>query len=355
MMAYDQIAQVDCDVLSEGSNSVTSGSPPPDDSFRPIPMEFENLGGNLSIEASKANENSDTRLGSMMRSMASTGTSYDMLEDDDYEHTQETPVKKKNRSMDLDPSIIRPRPHSSSPGETGRLRTASIGPKFPLRHPTPDLQSVQGAYVKNVERLEESAERLSMTSSLGEELQKMKFEQRREQRQTSAPVGNGPSVRNTSRQVSAASLSNSIVGIDTSARSGGHSSSRHVTSPKSSMLSGSWSHTSNTGRPTSKDSRFAQPLPDHGIVQTASEYAPQHVSFDPGPPEPPPHTYQPGTHVRRASVEQSQRQNTDEAEQVRPSTSASNDTYRQATTLFAGFDGVTIPLTRTCHLAEKSP
>jgi hypothetical protein len=337
MMAYDQIAQVDRDVLSEGSNSVASGSPPPDDSFRPISMEFENLGGNLSIESSKANENSVTRLDSMMRSMASTGTSYDMLEDDDYEHTQETPVKNKNESMDLDPSIIHPQPHSSSPGETGRLRTASIGPKLPLRHPTPDLQSVQGACFKNVERLEESAEHLSVTSSLEEELQKMKFEQRREQRQSFTPGGNGPFVRKTSRQVSAASLCNSTVAIDTSARSGGHSSSRRFTSPKSSTLSGSWPPTSNTGRPASKG---AQPLPDHDIVQTPSAYAPQHVSFDLGPPEPPPHTYQPETHARRASVEQSQGQNTDEAEQVRPSTSDSNDTYRQATTLFAGFDGV---------------
>ncbi len=329
-MAYDPVAQADRDVLSEGSNSVASRSPPPEDSFRPISMQFENLGGNCTIEVGRTDENADTRLGSMMRSMASTRTSYDMLEDDDYEDTQETPVKKNS------PSFTRSQPHSSPP--MGRVRTASVGSNLPLRHPTPDLQSVQGAYIKNVERLEESAERLSMTSSLGEELQRVKFEQRREQRQSSAP--NAPPVHHTSRQVSAAFLSNPLVGIDTSARSAGCSSSQQVTSPKGSILSGSWSHASNPGRPTSKGSRFAQPLTDHDLEQMPPRNSRRLVSFGPVPPQPPPHAYQPDNGDRRVSVGQPQRHKVGKAEEDRPPTSASNDTYRQATSLFVDFDGV---------------
>src|SRR3954471_1124456 len=42
-----------------------------------------------------------------------------------------------------------------------------------LRHPTPDLQSLQGAYVGNIERLEEHAERMSEAGSdLQEEIRK---------------------------------------------------------------------------------------------------------------------------------------------------------------------------------------
>lgn len=340
-MAYNPVAQADRDILSEGSNSVASDSPLPDNnSFRPISMEFENLGVNLMSDVSKGNEDVDTRLGSLMRSLASTGTSYDMLEDDDYEDTQETPVKNQSGNLDLDASLLRPQPHSSSLKGTARVRTASIGPKLPLRHPTPDLQSVQGAYIKNVERLEESAERLSMTSSLEDELQKMKFEQRRGQRQSSAPVGHTPALLHTSRHISASSLSNSIVDIDTPAQSNAHSSSQHVTSPKGGRVPGSWTQSSHLGRQTSKGSRFAQALPDHDIGGTPSNNARQHVYSCLEPPQPPPHTYQPENHARKVSAGQPHKHNAGQPEEFRPSTSASNDTYRQATTLFVDFDGV---------------
>jgi hypothetical protein len=340
-MAYDRIAQADRDVLSEGSNSVVSASPPSGHSFRPISLELENLGGDLSIEPRMTGENSDTRLGSMIRSMASTGTSYDMLEDDDYEDIGQTPVKNKskNTNIEREPSI-RLQPHSTSPKGIGRTRTASIGSRLPLRHPTPDLQSMQGAYVKNVERLEESAERLSMTSSLAEELRKMKFGQRQEQRQSSAPVGHTTSVRHTSRQVSASSLSNSILGINISAGPVGPPTSKQLKSPQGSVRSGLWSQASNSGIPTSKGSSYAQPLPSHEIGQFPAQHARQHVSFDLEPPQPPPHTYQPNTLSPRISTAQPALANGTEVDQVRPSTSASNDTYRQATTLFADFDGV---------------
>ncbi|KAF7503981.1 hypothetical protein GJ744_002955 [Endocarpon pusillum] len=332
-MAYDPIAQGDRDILSEGSDSVVSGSSPPDDSFRPISMQFENT-GELNIETGETNGHADTRLGSLMRSMASTGTSYDMLEDDDYEDTHQTPVKNKRKNIDA--SFGPPQPHSS----VGRLPAASIGPKLPLRHPTPDLQSVQGAYFKNVERLEESAERLSMTSSMDGELQKLKFERRQGQRHSSAPSEHAHPTQHTSRQVSTSSLSNSIIGVNASPTSAGHPLSQHVISPKGSVLSGSCSHTSNPGRSTSKSSRFAQPLADHDFAQTSPEHFRQYASPTDEPPQPPPHTYRPEKHARRLSLEQSPEYDTEKPDEFRPSTSASNDTYRQATDLFVDFDGV---------------
>ena len=340
-MAYNQVAQADRDVLSEESNSLASGSPPLDASFHPISMDFGNLGGDLAIGVTGGNADTDTRLGSMMRSLASTGTSYDMLEDEDYEETM-----KKSRTSDLDRSFIPVQPHSSY----GLMRTASIGPKLPLRHPTPDLQSVQGAYIKNVERLEESAERLSMNSSLEGELQKMKLEQRKEHRQ-SATVDGARSGHQPSRQVSAASLSNSINLVKNSATSAGFPSPRNLSSPRGSVLSGSCSYASNQGRPTPKGSYPAQVVTEQEAGRRSPDYVRQHVSAFSRPPQPPPHTYQPESQARRTSVAQSQLANDVNGDDFRPSTSASNDTYRQATNLFVDFDGV--HFTSLSHLSPS--
>ena len=49
-----------------------------------------------------------------------------------------------------------------------------------LHHPLPDLQSVQGAYVGNISRLEEHAERMSEAGSdLNEEIRKLHTELKR--------------------------------------------------------------------------------------------------------------------------------------------------------------------------------
>jgi hypothetical protein len=329
-MAYNPVAQADRDVLPEESNSLASGSPPLEASFRPISMDFGNLAGDMAIEVTGGNAAADTRLGSIMRSLASTGTSYDMLEDDDYEETM-----AKSRTSDLDPSLIPIQPNSTF----GMMRTASIGPKLPLRHPTPDLQSVQGAYIKNVERLEESAERLSMNSSLEGELQRMKLEQGKERRQ-SAKVSSARTCHQPSRQISAASLSNSISVIKNSATSAGYPSPQNPSSPRGSVLSGSCSHASNQGRPTSKNSYLAQSLMEQETGRRSPDDVRPHVSAVVRPPQPPPHTFQPASQARRASVAQSQLPNDVNGDDVRPSTSASNDTYCQATNLFVDFDGV---------------
>ncbi|KAI4122628.1 MAG: hypothetical protein LQ338_005706 [Usnochroma carphineum] len=142
----------------------------------------------------------------------------------------------------------------------------------PLRHPTPDLQSLQGAYLSNVERLEQSAERLSMGGSdMGEELRKIRMEQKRSESRRSSLInarsveGGGPS---SNRQVSyGPSASSSIAGLNSIARSGGFSPEGYFASPRGSIRSGSWSRRSSTkARSASNESRFAQVLDSTDMV-----------------------------------------------------------------------------------------
>ncbi|MCJ1410388.1 hypothetical protein MMC19_004473 [Ptychographa xylographoides] len=114
-----------------------------------------------------------------------------------------------------------------------------------LRHPTPDLQSLQGAYVGNVERLEQTAERLSLNSDIGEELRKLRSEQKRSESRNSsiraAHLGPGVNAQSTSRQISTGSnASNSILELNSIARSGGFSNG-FLASPVGSVRSPSWS------------------------------------------------------------------------------------------------------------------
>ena len=124
-------------------------------------------------------------------------------------------------------------------------RTVSREGLLPLRHPTPDLQSLQGAYVGNVERLEQTAERLSLSSDIGEELRKMKLEQKKSESRSSSrrttQSGQGIIISTSLRQLSTGShTSNSILGLNNVARSGGLSHSGHIASPVGSIGSPSW-------------------------------------------------------------------------------------------------------------------
>ena len=138
-----------------------------------------------------------------------------------------------------------------------------------LRHPTPDLQSLQGAYSSNVERLERSAERLSMSSSgIDEELRKMREEQRqsdsrRSSRRSSVVEDDDRSfvLQKQSSFGYGSHASSSIVGTNNVARSGGFSPAAYFASPRGSVRSGSWSqhtHTSNKERSGSYGPRLRQ-------------------------------------------------------------------------------------------------
>jgi hypothetical protein len=291
--------------------------------------------------AKLADESSSIRLGSMMRSLASTGTSYDMVEDDDYETTERLDNDVQDTSQNNRYATETTRlQHSSSPEPI--VRTTSMGPPIPLRHPTPDLQCLQGAYIGNVERLEQRAERLSMTSDIGEEIRKLKLEQRRPERQSSAPI---PATEFSpqspvNRQFSSGSMTNSIIGVNTTARSGGYSPGGYVSSPKGSFRSGSWSQQSNRPRSGSKTARLTslpepeqegRPL-DSALVSNVPTIPPPNPSY--------PQSYPSNGPQQQPYLDPPFTPDAGYSPDERPSTAASTDTYRQATTLFTDFDGV---------------
>jgi hypothetical protein len=117
-------------------------------------------------------------------------------------------------------------------------------PSLDLHHPTPDLQSLQGAYVGNIERLEDHAERMSEKGSdLGEEIRKLHMEQKlsdsRRSSLYSIPSIDEPARVPTtrSRNASTSSYANSIVDLNGAARWGGYSPGGYVTPPVGSLRS----------------------------------------------------------------------------------------------------------------------
>lgn len=223
--------------------------------------------------ASSHEDSSLRRLGSMMQSM--TDTSYDILEGDDYE-TVDPPGRSNSQQRATLPNFDRSL-HSTSPDPP--LRCASSDHPVPLSHPTPDLQSFQGAYAGNVERLERSAECLSSSSAdIGSEIRKMDREQKR-------------------RSYSTASNSNSMM------RSASGSQLAHLSEP---------GHEQSYGNLIDRV-RNAPMLPPVEI--------PVHIQHD-------------FSHVGQTDI------GAGEGQLERPSSAASNDTFQQARTLFTDFDGV---------------
>lgn len=239
--------------------------------------------------------------------------SYEVVEEDDYEQAQITPRLPKTMRHDS--------PYTT---EDAPVRTASIGRHLPLHNPTPDLQSFQGAYVKNVERLEDSAERMSLAGSMEEELNKMKLDMRRSEslsrnaQQHSIP-GRKFSTSN--------SMTNSIIGVNATARSGGYSPAAYITSPIGSVTSQRKASQRAAAR-MSRQSNLSNPLPEPELEGRPLESAMVH--------SPPTHAVQPRTSTDSQRPLSSRASDYDHD---RPGTSASNDTYRQAQNLFTDFDG----------------
>ncbi|OAP55841.1 hypothetical protein AYL99_09993 [Fonsecaea erecta] len=269
---------------------------------------------------------SSVGVGPLLKSLSSS-QSYQMVEEDDYEEPMPRypePVVPRSR-MDGLPSA---QDTSAFQKEDPPIRTASISRHLPLNHPTPDLQSLQGALVKNVERLEESAERLSMTSSLEDGLNKMKQDQKRLERQSSAPATLDNVLRPAvQRQYSTGSWSNSIIGVNQTARLGGYSPSGYqITSPTGSIRSGPYPQQQHVERHSSKGSRRSHALPPlEGRPLDLSPDRRASISIYPEDEVAP-------NPLRRASD--------GSVQEERPTTSASNDTYHQAQAAFNDFDGV---------------
>lgn len=299
-MVYNAVAQTDLEVASKassasGSSRSSSLHAKTSNTFQRVPLPTENMGGGSHMEhASTADDSSLKRLGSMIRSMADT--SYDRVEEDDYELAD--PSRRSNSLRHL------PRLDTSarSPSPDPLLRSPTTDHPVPLSHPTPDLQSLQGAYVGNVERLERSAECLSSSSAdIGSEIRKMDQEQKKR---------------------SCSSASNSIVTRVSDFSSTGPTSLVHGPAHGVSRLRpASSSHLAQITEPEYEQS-YGE-LPDR--TRTTPTLPPlqtlpfiQNDSF---------------LHGQNATVVSGH-------EVERPSTAASNDTFQQAKTLFTDFDGV---------------
>lgn len=300
-MAYNSVAQVDLELASNSSDSDPSCSPSPaldGHAFRPLPVDTNRLGGGNHLESAKTTESTGAgRLGSMIRSM--TSTSYDLVEDDDYDADPSRAERSHRLSCmpALDTSVPQ---HSSSPEPP--LHSASSDLPVPLSCPIPDLQSRQGAYIGNVARLEQSAEQMSSSSAdIGSEIRKMDQEQKRR---------------------SCSSASNSVI-----SRNGRFSPARTISSAHGSIPSAA--RQSSASGPRLPDVSEPAHGEDENVFDRISAALPGIL-----PPKHPAHPtsdkfgydqYGPEWHPREID---------------RPSTAASNDTYQQARTLFTGFDGI---------------
>lgn len=282
--------------------------------FPPTPTSnsagFEDLGSALSEYGLTTDQNKSVT--GVLRSLTGshrTAHSYELLEEDDYE--QITPRQPKDMAAAMAVGA------TANSGEDLPVRTASISRHLPLHNPTPDLQSLQGAYVKNVQALEDSAERISLAASIEDELQRMKMEMRR-----SESLGKNSQHASDQYTRRFSAKSNSIIGVNAAARSGGYSPAG-VTSPIGSVRS--QRRVSQRASRVSRQSMASNLLPEPELEGRPLESAMVH--------SPPAHVMQP----RQSS--ESQRSVSQGSVYDRPGTSVSNDTYRQAQNLFTDFDG----------------
>ncbi|EXJ81848.1 hypothetical protein A1O1_07913 [Capronia coronata CBS 617.96] len=321
-MAYVSVSQADQDAFDREGTSIQPALP--ETSSPSLSPADDVVSGDADQSAAFQAGPPSVGVASLIKSLNTT-PSYEIVESDDYEEPMQTPrgleVKKRDSASQKDDTI-------TLQSEEPPMRTASISRHLPLNHPTPDMHALQGAMVKNVERLEESAERLSMTSSLEDELNKMRQDQKRLERQSSAPASLnnalGPSLQ---RQISAGSWSNSIIGVNQAARFGGYSPSGYITSPTGSIRSGPWSHQQHLERHSSKGSGRKPSLPEPLLEGRPLEFT---SDLDASAAVLSMHGAAIASHTPTSDI----------ANDERPATSASNDTYRQAQSAFHDFDGV---------------
>ena len=223
--------------------------------------------------------------------------------------------------------------------------------------------------MNNVERLEEEAERISHPASdIADEIRKMREEQKARESRSSTMYSRRTASGDDSqsplgRQFSyeyGSHASNSVIGTNQLARSGGYSPAAFVGSPRGSMRSGSWEQVSST---RSRHSSQAQPvrlaqlineqLQEGGFVgaeftsSPIEQYRPQTPLVSPIPP--------PSDSGLRIAIGDSSNVSDSRdmpmaedlvasaaqaAEPERPSTQASTDTFEKSKDLFENFDGV---------------
>ncbi|EEP80472.1 predicted protein [Uncinocarpus reesii 1704] len=343
-MAYNAVSQNEIDAASDSDAS--EPSPLPKTSFEPLSIDFENLGGSSFMSAAKTEKPSSISLKSVIRSRGASTTSYDMLEDDDYQvvgraSKSERDCHVKTAQGDGPADLSKPPPlntpsSSPEPSEPILQSPKTDGPA--LCHPTPDLQSLQGAYVGNVERLEKTAERLSLALERGDDLEGI--ESRRNIPALGSPAG---SISSGPRKPSIGSRTGPILGS-----SGIYSPGGHISSPRRSVQSSPSSQAAARLRSGSVASRLARVVEPENEDQLNN---PEQISSVPAsiPPPPNPHSLQLQSHPLQHH-EENMGVPIDEEQMHRPGSAGSTDTYQQATNLFKDFDGVHF----TAHSSEKS-
>lgn len=374
-MAYNAVPQGEHDALGDDEAPSYSPLPPPVPShaFQPLPqMDIDNSPSSRLFMDHQHEPGSTTNaagLGIALHRILSHSTkaSYEVVEDDDYSQHSQSPSSvvlsvrirganvvvasnavardKHQQSTNQDqacgltqnrdkkfPQVSAPKAQRIAPDPP--LRTAS-GRRAPLRHPTPDLQALQGAFMANVEHLEKTAEKLSMTSSIEDAIRQLHDVQKRSDSRQSSLLASPIDLPLPNRQFS---NSSSIVDVNNAARSGGFSPGGfNVISPRE--------PSSSTKRSSSKGSKFGTRPEPELEGRPLDSFA--NFSFSGGSPalslsasiaqrddsaltltqpsiEPPP------THLRIS--------NPDETDD-RPTTSASAATFDQAERLFSDFDG----------------
>ena len=176
--------------------------------------------------------------------------------------------------------VVQPFPALSQSPEKQKDREPS---DVDLHHPLPDLQSLQGAYVGNISRLEEHAERMSEAGSdLNEEIRKLHTElkvsdSRRSSLRSLGYPGDELARVHTgrSRNVSTSSHANSVIDTNGPARWGGYSPGGYITSPVGSLRSGSFSNppiAPQRHRSGSKASRLGQMVHPEQVQEEREDY-----------------------------------------------------------------------------------
>ena len=335
MAYYASVAQAEKDAVSEGSPSVHAISPTLEHGrSRHISDSFEQL--ETQQPANSAMPEHVVRVSSMLRSIASSQSAYEMVENDDYEGPQTHNLSIRRNGTEATTPPLR-QDEAFEDVDRTPMRTASISRDLPLNHP----KSLQGIQDRNVARLEESAERLSMTSgsSLKEELQRMKREHQHPERQASSSTTSSIHRKN-SRQHS----NNSIIGVNNAARSGGYSPTGYITSSRGSIREGSWLQAADRQRPASlRTSQSPPSVPQH--YDLGFSHHNLNLDFGQSPDfgfagQPPRNPSQIGVVTRESILQQGQPRHTEEELHEGPEPRNSTDTSRETRDLFTDFDGV---------------
>lgn len=282
-----------------------------------------------------------------------TRQNYEMLEGDDYTQISPRPspvLSPGGKIVDKSVPVHAPATTTADNNENvppgARLatdepivRTAS-GRRIDLRHPTPNLQSLQGAYMANVENLEKTAEKLSMTSSIDDAIRQMHNDLKRSDSRRSSLLASPIDMPTMARQFS---NPNSILEINSAARSGGFSPGGfNMISPQHSFSK------SGRGRSASKSSKFGsrpepelegRPLDSFVNHSTTSPHLSRSASIAEEQDETTTMTPPVLPALRPLDPPIELHSNKQDESTDRPTTSASTTTLEQAQKLFNDFDG----------------